>query len=160
MAARLSRRTARRPLRSESVAGAANGVDQSRIEVIVDFTSKPPHEHLEHVRERVVVLVPHMRGDRGAVDHDAGMRDEKFQQRELLRREPNGRSLSRHGARREIDAQIRDLMLAGCDRRPAPREGPNARDELPKGEWLDEVIVSSRFEPAHAIIDRIAIRAE
>src|SRR5512140_105367 len=60
--------------------------------------------------------------------------------------------------RREIDMQIRDAMLGRRDRRAPSPECANPRDELAKGERLDQVVVSACLEPEHAIVDRIARR--
>src|SRR5689334_25303055 len=50
------------------------------LEPVVDFAPQAPHQHLEHVGERVVVVVPHVRRDGGAIQHLSRMRDEQLEQ--------------------------------------------------------------------------------
>src|SRR5690349_24101865 len=69
---------------TEPVTGAAQGGDQLRLEAVVDLSPQTPHEHLQQVGEGVVIVVPHVRGDRGAVQHLARVAYEQLEQRELL----------------------------------------------------------------------------
>src|SRR6185437_3568863 len=62
----------------EAIAGAAQRLDQLRLEVVVDLATQPPNEHLEHVRERIVVVVTDVGGDRRAVDDLAAMQHEEL----------------------------------------------------------------------------------
>src|SRR5690242_16989531 len=72
---------------SQSIPRPAQRVDQLHVEVVVDLSAKAPHEDFEDVREGIVVLIPHVRRDRGAIDDLVGVADEKLEQRELFRRE-------------------------------------------------------------------------
>src|SRR5439155_5785578 len=143
---------------AKAVAGAPQRMDQLRLEGIVDLAAQPPNEHLEHVRERIVIVVPHVRGDRRAVDHLAAMEDEELEQRELFRRQLHRLPAALHAARREIHLQILDRHDARHQRRPPPRECADARDQLAKGEWLRHVVVRADLEPHHAIVDRVPRR--
>src|SRR5689334_11426944 len=66
---------------AEPISRAAHRVDQPRREAVVDLAAQPPDEYLEHVGERVVVVVPHVRGDGRAIHHLALVLQEKFEQR-------------------------------------------------------------------------------
>src|SRR2546422_9292027 len=74
----------RAPSRAEPVAGAAQRRDQLRLEAVVDLAAQAADQHLEHVGERVVVVVPHVRGNGGAVEHAALVEHEQLEQGELL----------------------------------------------------------------------------
>src|SRR5207247_7079585 len=71
--------------RPEAIARAARRPDQLRLEAVVDLASQPPDEHLEQIRERIMVVVPHVRGNRGAIEHPPLVQHEQLQQGELLR---------------------------------------------------------------------------
>src|SRR2546423_3353951 len=72
---------------AEPVAGATQGVDQLRLERVVDFPAQSPNEYLEHVRERIVIVIPHVCGDRRPVHDLAAMQHEELEERELLGRQ-------------------------------------------------------------------------
>src|SRR5258707_1749671 len=55
---------------TESVSGAAHGVNQFRLEAVVDLPAKSSDENLEHVGEWIMILVPHVRSDRRSIDDD------------------------------------------------------------------------------------------
>ena len=52
-------------------------MNQLDVKAVVDLSSEAANENLEDVRERVVILVPHVGGDRRAVDDLPGMTDEE-----------------------------------------------------------------------------------
>src|ERR1700693_5737644 len=74
---RRRRRRTRRcmPPRDESasvtkpVSGASPCRNELRWILVVDLAAQAPHQHLEHVRERVVVFIPDVGGDRRAIYH-------------------------------------------------------------------------------------------
>src|SRR3989442_6130663 len=75
------------PSRAEAVARAAQRRDELRLEAIVDLAAQSRHEDLEDVDERIVVVVPHVRRDRGAVEQASLVQHEQLEQGELLRGE-------------------------------------------------------------------------
>src|SRR5437764_13991047 len=87
--------------RPEAVAAAAQRRDQLGIEPVVALAPQAADEHLEDVGEGVVIVVPHVRGDGGTVEHLSRVGDEQLQQRELL-----GGECHRAAA---------PTYLAGCD---------------------------------------------
>src|SRR3954468_20177193 len=97
---RRSRRRTRRsrptrdvfPSVTKTVSGASDRLDQFRWIVVVDLPPQPANQHFEDIRERIVVLVPHVRGDRGSVDNLTVVQHEELEQCEFLRRQLNGSS--------------------------------------------------------------------
>src|SRR6266481_5471908 len=155
-------RTSRRiPSRDEvasiakTISGAADRLDQLDGVVVVDLPAQPPHQHREHVREGIVVLVPDVRGYRRPIDHLPVMKHEKLQQRELLRRQLDLFPGTPHAVGLEIDLEIRDLQ-SFREGSPTPSgERPDPRQKLPEREWLGEVVVGANLEAGHTIIDGI-----
>jgi hypothetical protein len=60
-------------------------VYQLRLEVVVDLPAQPTHQNLENVREGIVIFIPHVRGDCGAIDDNVFVRRQKLQERKLFR---------------------------------------------------------------------------
>src|SRR6266487_1625877 len=141
--------------RPEPVAGAAQRRDQLGLEPVVDLAPQAADEHLEDVGEGVVVIVPHVGRDRGAIEHLSRVGDEQLQQRELLGGESHGAAAPTYLARCDVDLHIRDAVHRRRERGPAACQGLDASDELPKGEGLREVIVRPEFETAHPVVHGI-----
>src|SRR5206468_12785351 len=80
----------RRTSGPEPVARAAQRRDQLGLVPVVDLLAQPPHQHLEHVGEGIVVVVPDVAGDRGAVQDLALVQHEQLEQGELLGRQRDG----------------------------------------------------------------------
>src|SRR6266545_366530 len=106
---------------AEPVPAAAQRGDEFRLEAVVDLAAQPAHQDLQDVDERVVVLVPHVRGDRGAVEHAPRMQHEQLEQGELLRGEGDGPAAAVHLPGAEIHLQVRDAVQRRGERRAAPR---------------------------------------
>src|SRR4029077_2856188 len=106
--------------RPEAVPGAALRRDQLGLEAVVDLAAQPPDQHLEDVGERVVVVVPHVRGDRGTVEHLSRVRDEQLEQRELFGAERYGAPPATHLACGHVDFQIGYAVQRGGERGAAP----------------------------------------
>src|SRR6266496_4421929 len=73
--------------RAKPVACAADRRDHLRLEAIVDLRPQAADQHIEQVRERIVIVVPDVRGDGGAIDDLPLMAREQLEQREFLRRQ-------------------------------------------------------------------------
>src|SRR5689334_13306172 len=65
---------------AKTISGAAHSLDQLVWKLIVDLSAQAPHQHLEHIGERIMVLVPDVCGDRSPVDHLSVVQNEKLQQ--------------------------------------------------------------------------------
>src|SRR5690349_1716543 len=73
----------------EHVPCPAPRLDQRRGPARIELATQPVDVHLEHVRPRIVVLVPHVLADLRAAEHAPGVAREEFEQRVLLGRERN-----------------------------------------------------------------------
>src|SRR4051794_37221373 len=71
----------------EHVSGAADGADQLLRRDLLDVTSEPVDVDLDHVRERIELLVPHVLRELFASDDALGVAGEVFENRVLLRRQ-------------------------------------------------------------------------
>ena len=91
---------------AKTIPGAPHGLDQLDGVLIVDFATEPPHQHLEDVSERVVILVPDVRGDRGPVNDLSMMKHEKLQQGEFFRGQLDRIPGASHALRIEIDLEV------------------------------------------------------
>src|SRR3954468_7029362 len=114
---RRSRRRTRRsspsrevfPSVTKTVSGASDRLNQFRWVIVVDLPPQSANQNLEDVGEGVVVLVPHVRGDRGSVDNLPVMQNEELEQREFFRRQLNGSPGATYSVTIEIYLQVGDL---------------------------------------------------
>src|SRR5205807_7244053 len=112
--------------RPEPVSRAAQRCDQLRLEAVVDLAAQAADQHLEHVGEGVVIVVPHVCRDRGAIEHAPLMEHEQLEQRELLRAQGDRPPAALHLAGAEVDLQVRDPVASRQQRGAAPRQGLEA----------------------------------
>src|SRR5438552_4026910 len=112
---------------AEPVARAPQRRDQLRLEAVVDLASQAAHEHLEHVGEGIVVVIPHVRGDGGAVEHASLVEDEQLEQGELLHAQRDRPAAPTHLACAEIHLEVRDAVARRRQGRPAPCQRLEAR---------------------------------
>ncbi len=101
-------------------------MNQLRLVRVVDFPAEPPDEDLEHIGERVVILVPHVRGDARAIDDLVAILDKNREERELLGSELDFLAVASNVMAAEIDAQVRNFHDLRLDAAPPTREGANA----------------------------------
>src|SRR5712692_101066 len=94
--------------RAEPVARAAQGRDQLGLEAVVDLPPQSRYEHLQHVHERIVVVVPHVRRDRGAVEQPSLVQHEQLEQGELLRGEGDLPAAAAYLAGGDVHLEVRD----------------------------------------------------
>src|SRR5439155_4148869 len=74
----------------QPVARTADGREQFWFEPNVDLGAQSAYQDLQHVRERIVIVVPDVRGDRAAIDDVPGVTQQEFEQRKLFRGQGNG----------------------------------------------------------------------
>src|SRR5256885_7373846 len=141
--------------RAEAVAGPAQRRDQLLIEPVVDLAPQPPHQHLEDVDERVVVVVPDVRRDRRPVEHASRMQHEQLEQSELLRRQGDRPAAAPHLAGGEIDFQVRDAMPGRGERRPPAGQRLEPRQQLTESEGLGEGAIRAHLETPRAVAPRV-----
>src|SRR5438309_2217919 len=108
--------------RAEAVARAAQRRDQLGLEAVVDLAAQSRHEHLQHVHERIVVVVPHVRRDRSAVEQASLVQHEQLEQGELLRGEGDLPTAAAYLAGGDVHLQVRDAMERRGERRSAARQ--------------------------------------
>ena len=128
-------------------------MDELGLEAVVNFAPQPPNQHFEHVGERVMVLIPDMRCNRTPRDDASGVLDQILQEGEFLGRERDCDTPTRHMARRDIHAEIGDLVLFGNDSWVAPGKSLDSRSEFHEREWLGQVVVRARFQSANTVFD-------
>src|SRR6185503_396395 len=93
---------------AKTVSGSPQCLNQLDRVLVVDLAPQPAYENLEHVRERIVVLVPDVRGDRGAIDDLAFVQHEELEQRELLGCQLDWLSRASYPVCVEVNFQVRD----------------------------------------------------
>src|SRR6266566_4197232 len=136
--------------RPEAIARAARRPDQLRLEAVVDLAPQPPDQHLEQVGKRIMVVVPHVRSNRGAIEHPPLVQHEQLQQGELLRAERDRPAAALHLAGAEVDLEVGNLMPGRRQGGPAARQRLDARQELPERKRLGEIIIRPGLEPPRA----------
>ena len=110
---------------SQSVAGAADGLDRLAAERAVDLLAQVAHVHVDHVRPVLVVVVPGVLQQLEAREHPAGAPHEGLQDGELLRRELDVDVAAPHGAGGRVEREVADLSTVG--RSGAPRRASARR---------------------------------
>src|SRR2546428_3245683 len=144
--------------RAEAVARAAQRRDQLGLEAVVDLAAQSRHEHLEHVDERIVVIVPHVRRDRGAVEQASLVQHEQLEQGELLRGEGDRPAAAAYLAAGDVHLEVRHAIERRRERRAAARQRLEPCNELAEGEGLRQVVVGAGLEPAHPVVQGIERR--
>src|SRR3982751_2757857 len=141
---------------AKAISGSANRLNQLDGIFVVDLASEPAYQHLEHVGERIVVLIPDVRRDRRAVDHLSRVQHEELEQRELLRRQLDLVSRAAHSLGVQIHLEVGDVKGLGQRRAAPSRPRAHALRELAKRDGLGGVVVGTNVESRHSVIDRIA----
>src|SRR3989475_2933839 len=147
-----------RASRAEAVARAAQRRDQLGLEAVVDLAAQSRHEHLQHVDERIVVVVPHVRRDRGAVEQASLVQHEQLEQGELLRGEGDRPAAAAYLAGGDVHLEVRHAIERRRERGAAARQRLEPRQELAEGEGLRQVVVGAGLEPAHPVVQGIERR--
>src|SRR2546430_13009652 len=138
--------------RADPVSRAAQRRDQFRLEAVVDLAAQAPHQHLQHVGERVVIVVPHLCRDGGAIEHAPLMEHEQLEQRELFRAQRDRPAAAPHLAGAEVDLEVRDLIASRSQRGAPPRQSLEACEQLAEGAALGEVVVRPYLAPASSVV--------
>src|SRR2546422_7559693 len=144
--------------RAEAVARAAQRRDQLGLEAVVDLAAQSRHEHLQHVHEGIVVVVPHVRRDRGAVEQASLVQHEQLEQGELLRGEGDRPAAAAYLAGGDVHLEVRHAIERRRKRGAAARQRLEPRQELAEGEGLRQVVVGAGLEAAHPVVEGIERR--
>jgi hypothetical protein len=142
-------------LLSQPVADAAHGLDRVGAERPVDLLAQVPDVDVDDVRTALERKVPRSVEELGARQRDAGAAHEHLEESELLRAQVELTVAAPRLVRGRVETQRPDLEHGGPFRGRPAREGAEAGEQLVEGEGLRQVVVGSRIEPAHAILDRV-----
>src|SRR5581483_12310598 len=97
---------------------------------------------IDDVRHRVVVFVPDVLGDLDAAHDLAGVTDEKFEQRVLLRGQLQIVPADRSTPATRVDRERTDRNPVGQERLPsAADDGAQPRKQFAEIKRLDEIVV-------------------
>ena len=130
-----------------SVPCPAQGVNELGVVAVVDLAAQTAHEHLEDVGERIVILVPDMRGDRGAIHDLVAMTHETFEKRKFLRGQLDVPSGAPDTMAAQVHLEVGDGRDLRQQCRTAARERVKPRDQFTEMRmaWSD-----SRRRPSRA----------
>ena len=118
---------------TKTISRSSNGLKKLRLEVVVNLSSQSSDENLEDVGERIVILVPHMRSNRRAIDYLSRMQHKKFQQPEFLGRELDWPPGPRHTLGFERNLEICNLDHPWDEGLASSAQGAEPGNELLKG---------------------------
>lgn len=141
---------------TKAVSGASHRLNQLGWVIVVDLPPQAPHQHLEHVREWVVVLIPHMGGNRRAIDDLTWVQDKKLEQREFLGSELYGFAGAPHPVRLQIDFEIGNAQGFREWSSAPSSQRPHSRQQLTERERLGQIIVRTHLESRHPVVDGVA----
>src|SRR6185503_11899101 len=145
--------------KAESIPGPAQRRDQFRTEAVIDLAAQAPHQYVEHVREGIVILIPDVRRDGGAIDDLALVPHKQLQQGELLGGQLDRSGTATHRAGAQVHLEVRDAVSVGCEgQRSPPRQRLQPRDQLLEGERLGEVVVRADLETTDSVVHCIERR--
>src|ERR1043166_6140166 len=116
-------------------------MDELHVEAVVDLAAESPHQHFEDVGKGVVVVVPDVRRDGGALDDLPGMPQQKLEEREFLGSQRNRSAAAADGPRADVYFEVVERQFRRRERqRAAARERLQPRDELAEGErrWEEQ----------------------
>src|SRR5438132_5328311 len=160
---RSRRRTRRwRPSRDEvasiakAIPGSAHSLDQLDGKFVVDLAAQAPHQHLEHVGEWIMILVPHVSRDGCAVNDLAVMEHEELEQRELLGGELDRLPGATNALRLKINLQIRNAQRFRQRCSTPACERSDARQQLAERERFGQIVVGTYLEARDAVVNGVS----
>src|SRR5205823_12742942 len=121
---------------AKAIPGAAHRLDQLDGKFDVDLPAQATHQHLENICERIVVFVPHMSGNRGAIDDLPMMQHEELEQRKFFCRQLDWLAGAPHALGIQVDLEIGHVERFRQRSAAAPSEGSDSRHQLPERKWL------------------------
>src|SRR5690242_13761040 len=138
---------------TQAIADAADGAHQLRAEALVDLGAQAADMRFDYAGLRVEMEIPDILEQHGAGDDAALAAHQIFEQAELLRLEVDRLAGAADRPLQQVHLEIggpqHGLRLA--DRR-APQQSRNPRQELRKGERLDQVVIGAGIETLDAVV--------
>src|SRR5580698_6166128 len=120
------------------VTGAANSVEQRRVEIAIDLGAQARHMHIDHIGLRIEMIVPHMFEQHGARDHFAGVLHQIFEQPKFARLQDDFLGLTGNLVRQAVKREVGDPehgLLRRALGAPA-RQRLNASQKFGERIWL------------------------
>src|SRR5688572_13794344 len=142
----------------DGVAGTAARLNEPDGEAVVDLAPQPLDIDLDQIRHRVEAVVPDMLGDVGAPEDLSLTLHQVFEERVLLGRQLNGAARPLDAAGTRVDDEILDGQYGRGERRPAPQQRPDARQQFPEVIRLWQVIVGAGVQALDAFVETAAGR--
>lgn len=141
----------------QHIAHAAHGLDQARLEILIDLASQTPDRDLDDIGVAVEIHVPHLRGNQRARQHFTVAAHQQFQQAEFLGGQVNALPGPAGAPAQQVQFQIGHPQQAFLIRAPATaQDAAHARQQFGKGKRLDQVIIGTQLQALDPIIDLIA----
>src|SRR5882724_5729672 len=132
---------------AKAISGAAHCLDQLDGEFVVDLPAQAAHQHLEHVGEWIVVLVPDVGRDGSPVHDLPVMEHEKLEQREFFGGQLDWLPGAPYALRLQIDLEVRYAKSLRQRSSATPRQRTDARQQLAECERLGQIVIRADVEP-------------
>src|SRR5438552_17113582 len=136
----------------EDVSLAPPRMEERPLETHIDFGTQPPDIHIDDVRERIEVLIPHVLRDLFPANDAILVEHQEFEQRVLLGGEADGFTRPRDRMIGGVERQIANPDQLRADLGRAPRESTQSREKFLEVEGFGEVVVGAAVETFHPII--------
>src|SRR5712692_673286 len=142
------------PLRdSKSIPDSPVCPNEFLLEVAIHLVAQPGDKHIHNIGLRIKIIAPYMLHDHGLGQNSPGVPHEVRQQGKFLRLELNSLTGAKNITGQKIQREVfhHELGRFGSLACPA-NQCIDARQELRKGEWLGQVVVTARLKSFDAII--------
>ena len=133
---------------SKLVPRAAPGPNDRLASRTIELPAEPLDMHVDHIRQRIVVVVPDVLGDVAAADDVPGAPREVLEQRVFLGAQRNLAIADEDAAAARLDGErAGDQALRQNRLVAAPDDGAKARQQLAEVVGLGQVVVGAAVEP-------------
>src|SRR5712691_7775616 len=141
---------------SESVAHASHRFDMGPFAGTVGLAPKVGDVLIDHVRRRIVGEVPDVLQDVGPGEDLSRMAHEQLKQRKFLWGEHDLFLPPPHPPAGRFETKLPHDQGGGSILMTAPNERSDAGTELREAEGLHQIVVSSRVQASHAVVDPVS----
>ncbi len=122
--------------------------------VVVDLAAHAADIDVDDVGGRVKIEIPDVLQQHRPRHHLTLVADQIFEDLEFPRQQIDFLAAAIGGPRHQIELEIADAQHRFLDHRgAAPRQRLDPRQQLGKGERLDQIIVAAAAQAAHAVVD-------